>query len=450
MSPRTSSALLASVLFAAVLAGCSGGTPPAQPQETGPADPLGSQVGAEVIQPSANATLGGDTPFLLSATAGPAGDLTAFRWTVPEGAILEWRPFQQDPSFVVEMLAFEMVPVLGEGVALEEFAILVYSLADGEAVLASSHVGTPMAGRQGVPPTVSEFSVTPALEPGFLQVSAGSLQAGDDLAFVLVGRSAAPGPFGLLLSPLSTMPEPADSPPGTADDLLRNRTAVSLAAAGTGAGFQAASYLNVNVFFGPFLTHYEVASAAVQVEDALPRPAEPVVGARRAVISSSFDGPGFSQATILTLQLSLAPACPAAGTYEAAASLHGTEAGHRGVIAPAILLGVVVGLPIMVAVGEGEGPSSASLSMTQANACMFDITFFDALDLGATLAQLVGVPALVGGSSAAGLLGDIPPSFLVEARGDLVLFDGRAVRTLPGLAAGVPMPGDPGTPPSTA
>ncbi|MHB1260893.1 MAG: hypothetical protein ACYC2H_04175 [Thermoplasmatota archaeon] len=415
------------LLLALLVAGCA--TPePAAPVAV---DPVAELLGVENLAP-ANATTGLDTPILLSAQAGPDAPLTAFVWTVPEGAIREYEPI---PGFdyTVEEVTLDLVPV-SDDLELDEYAILVYSLGR-TANSMGGIVATPTSGYAGdlLGRTPVE-TPTQRLESQLLHLSADGLDEGDQVAFVIAARSDEARPFGLLVA---VADEETEDPSEDAADLLDERLAIPLEASGHGSGFQFALYLQFNLVFPPTASTFELRTPAIQVTDGLPDLAEPAVVARDRVVEAQFPTGGHTEAVVFALAAPLLTgACPEAGTFAIESDLHGTTTSLHNLLlgsGPTIL---ATGLPIYIGTASGPGQATTRLEIRKVAACGIDLMEVFQMDLGATLEELTGVPAKDNTFVFEGLAGDIPPAW--AAGGDLVLAPMGIPLRLLGAAQGLP------------
>jgi hypothetical protein len=433
MNKPTPLAILGTLLLAA-LAGCAdNGAKDSPTTDQAPTDELEKQVGATPSNLTKGAAvLSLDTPFLLSAEAGPDAPVSAFLWKIPKGGIIEYQPIPDFPDFVIKELVFGMVPVFPDGNAsLDEFSLLVFRLGS-DAELAAAYVGVPMQGVFSDVLTSSDLSSRPELGPTWLYLGAGSLEEGDTLAFVFAAKAEKAMPVGLLLSPQSK--DPDASPAADADELLGNRTAVSLPLAGSGAGFQYAAYLNFNLIFLTSIIHQEFMTDTITVEDRVRGPAEPLATVRDATVSASYDGAGFSTSVAEEFVFSFLVPCAAAGKFDIELDAHGTVVSERNLIleTPAASAYLVTGLPLAFATGEGSGSSSSSLDFQLGSGCGLEIGVLEQMDLGATLGQLTGVPAATGGAAFSGLVGNIPPVMFARG-GDLFIGNGRSMTQVAGM-----------------
>ncbi len=433
--------LLTALLALAAMAGCVEDTDPNAVAPEVPDDPVSQEVGAETLVKafsSENTTLSPNTPFLMPANAGPDTPLTAFRWRIPDGVIQTITPIPDFPDFNYDMIMLEMVPVIPGNATLDEFAILAVNLED-EAYITSSYVGVPQTGTATFAfIDEQDISYDPELDSLFFRIYAEDLDAGDEVGFILAGRTDAPTPFGMLAAPLTDEPDYEEGPADTTAELLDGRTAVTLEATGAGAGLQMALYLNENIVFATSIYNFEVTTPAMQVEDRQRAPTEPVATARDSTLRAEYPTRGHSEAFAEYFALSLlTPNCVAVGTYDIQMDVHGTIIDHRGVISEnPVTLGLeslVTGSPIAFVTGEGQGPSSTSFDVEVASSCSLELLLVEQFDIGATLQDLFGVPALVGGAAFDGIIGNIPPSYLWAEGSDLVLLHDKQLQRLPGL-----------------
>jgi hypothetical protein len=418
------------ILLGLILAGCASPSEKAPPASVDDTDPIQREVGA-VSTPAGNATTTVDTPLLLSVATGPDAPITAFKWRIPEGAIVKWRPIASIPDFVIEQIIFDMVPVIPNGTAApSEYALLTFRL-DGEAQLATTRIAVPSEGQRINGVTTTNSSLKPSLTPGYLFMSAGSLEEGDEIGLVFVAKSDTPGALGLLLSPRTSRPANDEQAPETAVQLLKGRSPVALTPTGKGAGFQFASYVSNRFSYPPTLSYTEWKSGAISVMDQLPRVPENLATARSVTIDANYDAPGFSRMfgsfnafMFLPLVPLFEDPCAPIGKYEYQVNLHGTTVNHRSIFAEGALWRAypVAGWAFASAIGDGSGNSRATMSMQVVDTCGIEFMFYNKLDLGSTLEPLLGVPAATGGSAASGLVGSIPP--YVYANSLFVMEDG--------------------------
>ncbi len=418
---------VSSLLLATLAAGCSA------PEPTAPVlvDPVTELLGVENLAP-ANATPGLDTPILLSAMAGPDAPLTAFIWTVPEGAIEEYQPISGF-DYTVEEIILDIVPVSDE-LELDEYAVLAYALGRTATSLGGI-VATPMSGYTGdlLGRTPLETPME-RLEPRLMHLYAEGLEEGDQVAFVVAARSNEAQPFGLLVA---VADEETEDPSEDAEDLLDHRLAVPVAANAHGSGFQVALYLQFNLVFPPTTSMYELRTPAIQVTDGLPDAAEPVVTARDRVVEATFPSGGHSEAVVFAIASPiLLGACPEAGTFAIEADLHGTTTSFHNLLLGSGPTVLATGLPIYMGTASGPGEATTRLETRKVAACGFDLMEVLQMDLGATLEELTGVPAQANTLVFEGLAGDVPPAWTDD--GDLVLAPGGIPLRLLGAANGLP------------
>lgn len=448
----TRNALLLTALFClATMAGCVEDNDPNAVAPEVPDDPVSKEVGAETLVKAfsaENTTLSPNTPFLMPANAGPDMPLTAFRWRIPEGVIQKVTPIPQIPDFNYDAIFLEMVPVIPGNATIDEFAILAVNLQD-EAYITSRYVGVPQSGTM-TSSLVDEqdLSYEPELDSLFFRVYADDLDAGDEIGFILAGRTDTATPFGMLVAPMTEEPDYDEGPADTTAELLDGRIAVTLEATGTGAGLQVALYLNQNLVFATFVYNIEVMTPAIQVEDRQRAPTEPLATVRDTTLRAEYPTRGHTEAyaTYFAFGL-LTPNCVAAGTYSIQMDLHGTVIDHGSLIAEVPntgATGLLLGSPIAFATAEGAGAATTTFDIEVASSCGLELLIVNQFDLGATLQDLFGIPALVGGGAFAGLLGNLPPSHLWAEGDDLVLLHGKQMQRLPGLGYILDMPAEMG------
>lgn len=438
----TRKALLMTCLVAlALVAGCVEETDPNAAAPEAPTDPVSQEVGAATLVKAfspQNTTLAKDTPFLMPASAGPDTPLTAFRWRIPEGAIQTITPIPDFPDFTYDLIILEMVPVTPGNATIDEFSVLAVNLED-EAYLTSTYIGVPINQTftyAYLDETVSEY--TPELQSLYLRIYADDLDAGDELGLILAGKAAAAAPFGFLAVPLDYEPDYDEDPAETTADLLDGRTAVTLEPVGSGAGLQLALYLNLNLVFATAIYHIEATTPSIQVIDATRAPTEPVATARQSVIGAEYPLAGHTEAWAYYWAFPLlTPNCVSVGTYDIQMDIHGTVIDHRNVIAENPVTqgfeSLVTGSPLAFVTGEGAGSSTTSFDIDVASSCGLELLLVEQFDLGATLQDLFGVPALTGGAAFSGIAGNLPPAKMWAEGDDLVLLMGHQMHRLPGL-----------------
>lgn len=426
--------LVIPLLVVAMLAGCADEEPASAEEPAPTAAPLAEELDGKVVTATTNATLDASTPFVLRGAAGPDKPVHAFEWTIPEDAIVEWRPIPQFSDFVIELLVFDMAPVVPNGTEITEFAFLTYRL-DEQAFLGSSYIDTGRTIVQGGLAGGTN-TYTPSLSPTLMTIGAGGLEAGDKLGFVLIAEAAEATPVHLVMAPLDERPDNFQ-PPADADDVLEGRTAVELPLTGSGDGFQHAMYLNLNFFFGTAIIAIEEFTDDITVEDRTERPAEPVATVRDATVSASFPDDGFTRS--VAIYFGSDPA--AAGTFDISMDLHGLSDDFAGLILEtpcAVLIcpptSLLTGTPLMFATAEGSGAASTRFDFDLAAVSDFEFMLTEQVDVGETMETLFGIPAATGAAAFRGLLGDVPPAMLWTEGDDAYLYSGGVLQRYAGLA----------------
>ncbi len=432
--------LMSATLLTATLAGCADDKDATTQSQNDPApttDSLEQELGAVPSSLLSQAgVLDVNTPFLLSAKAGPDSPISAFLWTIPDGAIIKSTPYQGFNDYEVNGVVFGMVPIFPEAnVTLEDFGLLIFRIGR-DADLAYGDVGTAITGTQSDLLTSGPISLQGTLGARWITVDAGSLKAGDKLAFVFAAKSAKAGSVGLLFSPQAVEPKDNQEPATTASQLVGGRTVASLPMSGSGVGFQYASYVNFNLMFLTFIMHQELMTDSIQVDDRTRTPTEPAATVRDATISANFASGGFSIGSAVQFIYGLLTPCQANGKFDINIDLHGTTVEHRNLI-----IGTPVYLPTTLltgwgfafAIGEGSGSASTSLDFQVASTCGLEIEVVEQLSLGATLENLTGTASATGGSAFTGLIGNIPPSMMHAQDGDLFIVHGTRTTRLAGL-----------------
>lgn len=416
------------VLLLTAFAGCA--EPPSE--ASGQAKPLGSgravkAVNRTAIEQRLNrniATSGQESLgdwFVLSASAGPEGNLTGFRMQLPDGVLVP-------PSFDrVPRIALEVVPiVVGPPEDIQEWMLLAFVIEAGRARLIDDDLysyeptfilETPRTFADVAAPSPSQTEVPISLAPRFLQLTDPHLRAPGSLLFVVAARAKAPVEFGVAFRLLDHRPVPAEKPvPDLESFLLDVGRAIpfGIKRVGKAAGFLAATYETETALFNPqVISHEDIRSAGVKVEDRVSVRQVPAVEVRDSTVSAGSETKegwthvsGFFLSTCGT------------GKYQARIEAHGKTFAPRGVIAQHIICGGIYGgLAQGIVFGftvdyrfaaDGPGASQASFEWQVAHALLEQMQYRH-ITLGATLTSLLGVPAMQVQEAEQGLVGNVPP-----------------------------------------
>ena len=356
-----------------ILAGCI-----AAPQELdAAAQTLDSPLLASLGAYSSDATFASDA-IVLRTTASPEGGITAFWWEIPEGVILE----EDDDEKRIQFLA---APVLleAERAPLERWTLMAFLAKDGHLALNSLAFGAPVhVGFSGLMGGGSE-EVERSLEPFLFSIS-GKLSAGGRVGFVVAGAASDDVEMALVLKPLEKpWNRKADLPEDTEQFLaaLGSAPRVALPPVGTGGAHQLALHFDGGSMFGSFT----VTTGPVEREGGSTK----LVAAQRRVetVSTGFASRGYGlAATGFYAQNTV-------GSWSGVADAHGAVSEGGGPVITAFGPSLT-GWPFVVAIGEGEAESRTSITLDTTSAGFIETVYLIQFDLGATLQELLGLPAL--------------------------------------------------------
>jgi len=402
-----------------LLAGCIGvegdGAPAAETQSTEQADddtsPTAKASTSELFPDARDDPLKETNAtdwYTAGASASQPAEVTAFRWVVPEDTVRPY-PYSDGDSTVY----LDVVPVVEDADALEQFALYAFDLSADEAEPLSLNVQTTVTftERSAVPGAGGETTVDVEPEPYRTLLGISDVQAGDEVGVVLVAESTVPQPVGIAFEPLETSRDLEEEPPEDLDGLRADTEPddpVALDPEGGAEKAHAGLYLEAN----GMLSGVTLASEDVEVAHEGSPDLRPTATVRDTRIESTFDtSSGTSGAAAVYL------ANAAVGSWQASVDAHGESTQAEGTVvhANAVPGGsaayLVFGLPFLVGFGGGEGSSSIAMDVeaTSANAGTttqaqeFFATFH--YGFGASMESLYGVPAAQDSGAFTGLVG---------------------------------------------
>lgn len=443
MQIRAVGILLVCILLTAMIAGCtsqSAGSKQEIAKRGAMAKPvvnltaIESRLDQRLVSPSEATAVDW---FVLPATTGPEGNLTAFRWTVPEGSVIGLRTSAQTG------LVLEAVPIIPEGSNVTQWCLFAFRQKEGKAYVAGDPdaasgllAGQSIAFAGAVPalggimcsyeherttrdPLATGPNVTMVAAsdlPSFIVYQDILIHDLDNLFFAVAAKGAAPGEFGIAFRILQQFPTTQEKPSPSLDAFVMERGANrprGLTPTGQGAGLQIShwrAHYGVGAG-GAILATYEERAGDIVF-------ATPVVDGRPATavwnfnVSSTYeDAGGWS-----TFAGGYVGIC-ATGRWAAWANLNGPHAAARNLIMqhsictyvyPYIAELVLFGSPSVRYYGGGADKAAATLEILVHNGGIEQF-WFDHVSLGATLEELLGMPSHTGRFVASGLTGNFPP-----------------------------------------
>lgn len=387
-------------LATAVLAGCvtapeTGTVPGSQTVPGTDGEPLEELTFATKLEERFNATLGStdyslDDWVLLSMETGPHSPVAAFEWKVPSGGV---NPTNWDKS--VSTVSLEVVPVYppGQPRTVTQFVLAFFEVEGGKATWLSQHSrGTwHEVYRTGPVEERSDYAYVGSAGSYYWPAD-DRLEDGETVYVVLAVRSEKPGEFGLALRVLDHDPDwGQEYPPADLDAFLNNvtgRAPHALPRLGTGQGFSFPVYVDGRELWQ---AGYEGWTPYVTFRDDLPTQGRPMVGARDFTAEFSFDAEsGYGAGTAGVWGYG------SLGSWSVQGTLHGTEYARSDDLGPAIL--GYASEPYWSGSGywvtaEGPGGAEATFQAKWADGLMSDWVWFVHFSLGATLEELLGMPA---------------------------------------------------------
>ncbi|MBI4393909.1 MAG: hypothetical protein HY556_08965 [Euryarchaeota archaeon] len=328
--------------------------------------------------------------FLAVGSSGKERPLTGFSWSIPNQAAVPY-PFLQQLQYAV----LEVAPIPDPAASkVDRWVLLAFVENEGTAVINSWTTVSPEPYELEGPPiptaTVAIDQPDPSRPTRFF-VGATNLQPGARVLLVIGAESAGPMDFAVAFRVLDHYPKSDERVARSVEDFLANVSGAPrlLPVTGQGKGFRHALYQefsNLLVFSGLRKTD------DATVIEAIPLAINPAQ-ARDTTIHydlPSGEGWGTASGTIFSDQTM--------GRWEVSADLHGETLTHSDVIVPrpSFFLPVPVpapgGFSFFTVSGGGSGHGEATMRVTLAGAPTSFSIYFQALDLGASLEQLIGLP----------------------------------------------------------
>ncbi len=373
--------------------------------------------------------------FVLPATTSPEGNLTAFRWTVPAGAVIGLRSATQTG------LVLEAVPVIPRNSNVTQWCLFAFRQKEGIAYVAGDP-GAPIgllgtSALSGVVPALGgitcnfeqerttrdptasgpNITVVPALiAPSFIVYQDVLIQDLDNLFFVVAAKGPLSGEFGMAFRLLQQFPTTQEKASPSFETFVLERGANrprGLNPTGHGVGLQVNHWrANYGVGAGgAILATYEERAGNIAF-------ATPVVDGRPATavwnfnVSSSYENAGGWSSSVG----SYAGIC-ATGRWAAWANLNGPHAAARNLIMqhsictyiyPYIAELILFGSPAFRFYGGGADQAEATFEILVHNGAI-EAMWFNHVSLGATLEELIGMPSNNARYVASGVTGNFPP-----------------------------------------
>lgn len=334
--------------------------------------------------PDRNTTV--DDWFAVDAESGPDAPLTAFQWTVPEGAVLDIEFFDEQHDTVV----LEVVPHLPDDASLTEWAMLAFHEGDDGQELRSALASVTVEQRSSIAVLEEEDTQEAELESSYLFLGVDEVDAGDTVTFVTTARTEQPADLGVAFRPLPVIPasltDPAEDP-----GELRAQEATSpieLTARANATGFQPAFYFegNVNGAFG-----FEAWTEHVDVERGAPADTRPMASVRDLTLSATFESAsGWGLGSAYHFGSS------GAETWSTSADVHGTTLEQNrhivqaGAVPGGFATNLLTGFPVYFVIGDGEGGTDVQVDIEGAHVNEQEFLGVFQVDIGASLTELTG------------------------------------------------------------
>ena len=338
--------------------------------------------------------------YVFTARTGPDRPMTAFEWTVPEGATLD--------AEGTPVILSEFVPVLPEsGLTVEQLLILTFFVGpDGaEAATFRSHGMWHSASTALTDRVVEEEAPTPPSSDYWFMNYGSGFSPGDRLYIVVSVESPETSEIAFLFRPLGAWPAEGAEPAPDAEAFLQAYPDPprALPSPGAGTGWRFPVYYAFGDTRDPTQSGplaYEFWTDDVEVSEALPSTGVPAPGARELTLSYELpSGTGWGNMG------GYYGTEAGAGSWTSELRLHGHDGDFAGRIAPGGM-GMMppeyydnLGSPYFWVSGEGTGAGRASFSLQLAETGAAYYVGFAGFDLGATLTELLGVGATSGTAS---------------------------------------------------
>lgn len=440
MRQRLSTVLVTLVLLSVAVAGCLDNEAKVQSEArkagviTRPVESrslIEQRIDARITTPS-EPSLADWT--VLSARAGPAGNLTGFRWPIPPGGIIGGQFLGQTGLFL------EVAPIVVGGATIQSWCILAFRQDQGKAVL----VGDPQEATGLVVGPLELLGIVPqftgvhcasseetiirspgapenrtvapaAVAPFFFRMSDVRMQELQDLFFVVAAVADKDVEFGLGLRVLTQYPSPTVKPAESLDLFLsqvagyRPRSTTRL---GSGTGLLVAQWVaSYGLVTADILSSTDRRQGPLQFSEPVVD-GRPVAGLWNFNVTSSLESPGGWS----VFEGHYISYC-AQGRYVAAADLNGNGFVSRnlilqhpicGAIYPWVVEVALVGMPMFAAYGGGDGASTASLELLSAGA-LGETLYYRHVAIGAKLEDVLRMPSISSDYVYSGVLKNVPP-----------------------------------------
>lgn len=367
--------------------------------------PQGSETPAATEAAPASSPLNATAAdwFEVPLQPGPAGDLAAFWFELPNGSLHPASPSSRMQEAILEVA---VVTPEGADANLTDRSIFVFVPEKGKLALLSAFVSTTGTLAVGGLELGAPRAMGPSPAPFFVGFGTSDLHVGQKLALVVATKANASAPARLLFRaldhPLARQEKP--SPDAASFVAARNGTApIPIPLAARGHGIQVAQMTELDIAVPPSFLRYESRTPALKEEGGVSPDARPVAAKRAQSWSAST-----SDAEGWTFLAALAIADNAVGEWSLTRALHGPEAvdGGRIVTTSVVPTSLVLGYPLAWHVADGVGPAKSTLRLDETRAGTVEIILYDQVDLGTSLATLFGMPGAPLDATGGGLLLD--------------------------------------------
>ncbi len=389
-------AIVVLLLSGGVLAGCL---------ESGAHPPHGAAQTTDLARALAK---GSASPWVVLTTSASAdGEVAGYQWLPPAGSALPHDLGQDWWNLVLEVVPIHAGP------APPEWTLAIFEMG-ASAQLRNVIVAHEIETASHSTILARDEPAGSPMDPFHLSIPLEN-RTPPTFGFILTARGS--GEFGIAFRVLDRSPvAAADS---TFADVAAAGAADLLPLRGKASGVNFGLYAALNSLA---LIGVEVWTSDVEVHDGLPPATRPHATARDVQISSAFDRGGWSYGE------GMYRASAAHGAWELFVASRGQEFEVRRLIiqdrlvAPlAQVEAALVGMPMYFFQGEGDEGSFSTFSLLTTNANVDEFLVFLQYDLGATIQDLLGIPAPRDGAIFSGLLGDVPPRHVEVDDGSLRL-----------------------------
>lgn len=369
--------LAAFAALASFLAGC-------ETNRQEPVDPVTISSCGDLER---DVSLPGYVPMVIAVQSDPDGSSASWLWRVPEGAIATDTLAAPNPG-----IGFQLSLAGSSHGSINSYALLAFRLTNVAELVLIVHDEPATMLRETMTATSTDEIESSPLDAREVALSWPAMQAGDCVGFVFAAISTEAQTLNLTLLPTNIEPMEATE-----------LAEIFPHANGTGYAYSAVTRFES----GPpnFERQTWIEGSSVIRTD-LPKEHLGVPGAnlQASTFETRHEESGFSY-----LGASIGRLGAGGGTHRVEATTHGTVYSDRGYFVDSLENDDLFGRVTYWIMSEGQGYASMAWTFSHAavDQVMFTIAF--QLDLGATLTDLLGVPAAEGFSHDFGLASEIIP-----------------------------------------